>query len=408
MASMDPNAHDRVRPVPIEPEGDDTFGWPQAEEARPERASRPWLPLAIAVSAIVIVFVSIGAFGAIQFEDPEEDDPAGFETALQDEDGEGVTTTTLPPSLEEMIPEVKDRLTLITRDANGVWAVTWDPAFRVPKQEPIEVLDGSVDGELRASFDRSGQYVAFSGSQSGESLTVVGQPTSLSLDNLLGGSMITWHASEVGRLAYMVVDEQGTSTIYVGSVDPATGSLDGATSVLSIEGRAELTRFDRHGFILRNDFTQAFDPDGVPMWAVEGVWPASANDSTIFVVDQTQQWLQIDRLTGAPIEDQRLSGSLDDAAFWVSTTEDTDLIARIVGDPNEGKFSMTVVGGGMRAPRIKAFDEQLHPLRFTRNGDFFVFTNRSRTELVFVDWWNGAEYTVPMPDGHTFFDFHLG
>ena len=144
------------------------------------------------------------------------------------------------------------------------------------------------------------------------------------------------------------------------------------------------------------------------MWELEGIWPASANDSIVFVVDQDKEWLELDRLTGIPAEEQRLRGSLEEAAFWVSTTEDTDLITRIVGDPEEGRFSMTTVGGGMRAPRIKSFDEELYPVRFTRNGQFFVLTNRARTELVFVDWWNGAEYTVPMPDGHTFFDFHLG
>ena len=170
----------------------------------------------------------------------------------------------------------------------------------------------------------------------------------------------------------------------------------------------ELHRFDSAGFIVRNDFARAFDHDGNLVWEVEGVWPASATDSTVIAVTPDFAWITVDRMTGELIEDDRVVGTPETSAFWVSTTEDTDLIVRIAGDPDDGRFSMTTVGAGMRAPRIKSFDEPLYPIRFTRNGRYFVFHNPGSTELVFVNWWNGAEHTVPLPDGHTLLDFHLG
>ena len=60
---MDPNADDRVRPVPI---GSEDAGASrgldvEADPARRGRARRPWLPLAIAATAVAIVFISRAA-----------------------------------------------------------------------------------------------------------------------------------------------------------------------------------------------------------------------------------------------------------------------------------------------------------------------------------------------------------
>lgn len=406
---MDPNADDRVRPVPIEPgDAEASRGLDvEADPARPDRARRPWLPLAIAASAVGIVFVSITAFGALQFEDPERPSAESFASDFVAEDEESVTTTTLPPSLEELIPGVRDRLTIITHDADSVWAVLWDPAFRVPNQEQIKVPDNAVLAGMRASFDRSGQFVAVNSCPNGECFTLIGTPTDVRSESQFSSAHFTWHASEVGRIAWTEFVE-GTTVIFTATANPVTGGLEDVEEAFRIDGITELHRFDSSGFIVRNDYTRAFDHEGNVVWEVEGIWPASSNDSIVSVVTPDMEWITIDRSTGAPLGEQRLTGSLQDTAFWVSTTEDTDLIVRIAGDPASGRFSMTVVGGGMRAPRIKSFDDPLSPLRFTRNGQYFVFTNSDDSELVFVDWWNGAEYTVPMPPGHRFIDFHLG
>lgn len=393
---------DRVRPIPIEDEDIATQGAPSERMAAPKR---PWLPVVIAIAAVVVVVTSVSVFGALRFEDPEPFDPDAFAADVDAE--EAASTTTIPPSLEETIPGVTDRLTIVSVDDEAIWTLLWDPSYHLPKPVRHEVPPSSTDAlATRATFDRSGQFVAVGSCAGGTCGSWIGPPTDLGIEpDLTGDNHVTWHASEVGRLAWTTFDDE-TTTVMFGTANPLTGQVEDARAALTIPGLAELSHWDTHGFIVRNEATTAYSPTGEVLWRLEDAWPSSATDSIIAMVSSDLEWLVVDRATGEPIEDQRLRATLDDSTLWLSASQSTDLMARVTSF--DDRLSLTVIGGGMRAPRIRQIDEPLVPLRFTENGRYFVFTNEEASLLTFLDWFTGAGYTVNLPEGHRLIGFYLG
>lgn len=394
----------RVRPIPIE--DDDVIEHVAPERAQTAAPRRPWLPVAIAVVAVAIVMGSVAAFGALRFDDPPTTPPDAFVAAQVDDEGSTTTATSVPPRLDEAIPGVTDRLTLIAENDEGLWTLLWDPAFREPKAVPLGI-EPHVSGPGNvASFDRGGRFVAVETCLPAVCSLYVGLPADPGADadlTNIGGWV--WHGSEVGRIAWTeLVDTE--SLIYTASINPLSNTLENVTEVFRVEGLVILRHWDAAGFILRSDTTAAYTSTGQPMWAIEGAVPTSATRTIVSLWEEGFGWTIVDRRTGEHSDAIEIAGTSSDSAVWLTTSESTDLIAKVASGVNGSK--LTVVSGSLNAPRLVSIKQGLQPLRFTENGQFFVFMNESGTTMSFVDWRTGASYEVDAPSDYRIVGFYLG
>ncbi|MGI9667001.1 MAG: hypothetical protein ACR2N2_07880 [Acidimicrobiia bacterium] len=394
----------RVRPIPIE--DDDVVEDVSPKRVRGDAPRRPWLPLAIAASAVVVVMASVAGFGALRFDEPPTTPPDAFTAGEVDADGSTTTAAPLPPRLDESIPGITDRLTLIAENDKGLWTLLWDPAFREPKAVSLGIEpDLSGPGNI-AMFDRGGRFIALETCLPAACSLYVGLPADPGVEaDLINVGGWVWHGTEVGRLAWTELVETET-VIRTASVNPLSSSLEDVTVAMTVPGIVELAHWDASGFILRNAETTAYDPSGNALWSISGVFPTSATTSIVSLVDEGFVWTLVDRLTGERTEHLDVSGSAEDSRVWLTTSESTDLVAKVAEGVSGSQ--LTVVSGSLNAPRLVSIKQGFDPLRFTENGQFFVFVNTNATTLAFVDWRTGASYEVDAPANYRVVGFYLG
>lgn len=395
---------DRVRPISIE---DDDAEHRNAPPLRDRSGpARPWLPLLIAIGAVVIVIGSVATFGALRFEDPEPADVASFSATTLDEEGSTTTATTLPPRLEELLPGITDRLTLVAeRDGEAV-TLLWDPSFRVPKMIPLGVSSTSRSHITAALFDRGGRFVALEKCDAQQTCDLyVGLPADVGarpdIENAFG---FTWHASEVGRLAWVQASENGY-TVYTATANPLSKSIQDIQPAFTLAELPSLVQWDNLGFVatylIEPQRTVALTPTGTEVWTRTGRG-TTATESIVAVVDGSQGWSIVARDTGEPGG----AGAPAEELLYVSTSDSAELIARL-SVRNEEYYSLTVTGGALSAPRIVTIEQDYTPLGFTDDGTYFLFLSGEES-IVFVDWNRGAARTVSAPDGDTIIGIDVG
>jgi len=400
------DGRDRVRPIPIE-DGDDVpveHGEPPRRRRRSR--SRPWLPLLIAIIAVVIVVGSVSIFGALRFEDPEPADVASFSATTLDEEGSTTTATTLPPRLEELLPGITDRLTLITEHEGAAVTLLWDPSFRIPKSIPLGVSSTSRSRLKMALFDRGGRFLAVEKCDAQQICDIhVGLPADVGpkpdIENALG---FTWHASEVGRIAWVPAARDGY-TVYTGTANPLSKSLTETQPQFTLPELPRLVQWDNLGFVvtypIKPERTVALTPDGTEVWARSGRG-TTATESIVPVVDGSEGWSMVDRDTGEPMGASAPAEEL----LYVATSDSAELVARLSVRSDE-YYSLTVTGSDLSAPRIVTVEQQYEPLGFTDDGTYFLFLSGSEA-VVFVDWNRGAARQVAAPDGHSVIGIDVG
>ena len=397
---------DRVRPIPI----DDDEGIAPVHGEPPQRRgggrSRPWLPLLIAIVAVVIVIGSVSVFGALRFEDPEPVDVASFSATTLDEDGSTTTATTLPPRLEELLPGITDRLTLIAEQDDEAVTLLWDPSFRVPKAIPLGVSSSPRSSLGAALFDRGGRFVAIEKCDAQQVCDLhIGLPADVGVQADVEGALgFTWHASEVGRIAWVQASADGY-TVYTATANPLTKSLDDVTPAFTLDEPIRLVQWDNHGFVAKyvvgDVKTAALAPDGTSVWDVPGT-ATTATESIVGVFDSDAGWSIVERTTGASVGTTAPAAEL----LYVAASDSAELIARLSLKSDE-YYSLTVTGGDLTAPRIVTIERDYTPLGFTEDGRYFLFLG-SEESVVFVDWNRGSARTVSAPDGHTIIGIDVG
>jgi len=396
---------DRVRPIPIE---DDDGADYRSEPPRRDSSgpSLPWLPLLIAIGAVVIVVGSVSVFGALRFEDPEPADVASFSATTVDEDGSTTTATTLPPRLEELLPGITDRLTLIADYEGEAISLLWDPSFRIPKSIPLGVSSTSRSSLGTALFDRGGRFLAVEKCDAQQICDIhVGLPADVGskpdIENALG---FTWHASEVGRIAWVQASKDGY-TVYTATTDPLSKGVNAVQPQFTLSELPRLVQWDNLGFVVTHVVeparTVALTTDGVEVWALNGRG-TTATESIVPIVDGSQGWSIVARDTGEPIG----AGAPAEDLVYVATSDSAELIARL-SVRSDQYYSLTVTGGDLTAPRIVTIERDYTPLGFTEDGRYFLFLG-SEESVVFVDWNRGAARTVSAPDGHTIIGIDVG
>lgn len=393
----------RVRPIPIE----DPFGSNAGAGSTPDgRAERRWLPFVAAIGAIVVITASVGAFGALRYED---EPPTGFDALQSPENAADLPTTTVPAAsrqLDELLPGVSVRLTLIAERDDTLWALLWDPSFREPKAVPLGIESTPTARLSRAEFDRSGRFVAVEACGHRTCDVYVGSSSDVGTAPVLGGILgFTWHASEVGRLSWIVPVADGYA-VRTGTVDPLTMTIrdDETAFVLPEPGR--LVQWDALGFVVRRFIneraTAAYGPDGQVLWTLPG--EVSTGTASIVAVLDESGWSTVDRATGIPIE--AVGGQENRSFLFVTTSESADLIARLA-ERTDGSYSLMVTGGSMAAMRVVTIAQRYDPVGFTDDGTYFLLIGQGR-RVVFVDWSRSASYEVVVPDGYDILGLDLG
>lgn len=391
--------HERVRPIEYTPDDSAPRMSGRIQDPEPGRP-RPWIALALSGVAIFVAVGAVALFGSLEFNDPEPQEPQEFASGAQSE--VDTPSDTLPPRLEDSLPNLTDRLTLVAVVDDTLQTLLWDPSFRVPKAYdlPIEDIDESTD--IEASFDSGGRTLAVTVTTPKSTQVYLGDPTDIGrTPDIIGPASLIWHASQVGSIAWVLPGEDDQWNLHTGKVDPLSGTITYDEVAAQFSTPVGLVRWDSSGFVLnRGSSVVAIDDSGQEMWQLVGVAVSgSASILTVIAPDDSAsdtRWVITDRLTGAPTAHQ-VTGTPGDV--WVTTSRDSDLIAEIAASVD--KTRALVNGPEIAASRIVQIDQQVAPIGFTSSGEYLQFHLFDSNDLVFVNWRTGATHIVPIPNNTT-------
>jgi len=409
----------RVRPIAMERDDDSAFSVQDNKAPHRHRPRRPWLPLAISGLTVVVVVVVVSVSGGLKFDDPAPQDPERFASrsgvveTTETTEASASTTTTLPSRLDDLLPGLSDRLTLIVNTEDGIQSLVWDPSSRTPRPYGLTVPPLSNLDFASAAFDSGGRTLAVLVNTStgrdiwaGTATNVGGSP------DIRQVSSWVWHATEVGAIAWMGFPNDPNGGLTTGSISPLTGNLVDVRNISDLTTPGGIVRWDTHGFIV-NDINTiiAINDDGSVAWERAGIARTASSSFVIArVPDETTgnlTWAVLDRTDGELTTEIGTLPETSQGAVWVTTSRSTGLIAT-VKEIDTRSSSLTVRGAELAAPRIIRIDQSVRPIGFTTQGEFFVFDATDTNNLVFVNWRTGAIRSVPVADNYTVIAIDLG
>lgn len=413
----------RVRPIPIEDDGSSEFESDADTGTRDgdQPSVRPWLPLTLAAVAVAIVLGSVASFGAFQDQDTPPANEALTESEPPEEEAPSQPTT-VAASLQDTIPGVTDRLTLLANGPNGATALVWDPSFVEPK--PLEVVtfgivESPIDPTLRlrsATFDAGGDFVAVTGvpRDSATEVLRVGTPTDVSAVTIEGATSFAWHATDVAHLAWIELNAGGVPTLNTARVNPLSRVLMNQKEVAEVAAvGSRLVRWDEEGFLLNSGFGEivALSPNGDELWRSLGR-ALTASASTIYTTTRDadpdrlasvrvldRSGLEIDVLFDEGVDDELISRT-------VSTSGNTGLVARV--DVRRDRTLIELEGPAFVGTRIIEYDDETQPIGFISNDNYFVLKAIGTNDLIFVNWWLGSIHVLTVPDQYGIVGFDFG
>jgi len=243
------NDDERVRPISFEDDGSVASSNvdPDPAKSDPHR-TRPWMPMVLVGGSIALVLGIVSVLGALEFETPSNSGPPSFSSPPADT-GTGTETppATLPPTLEESLPGLTDRLTLVALTPGGIATLLWDPSFRIPREYPLSVPLTDGVRAVFARFDSAGRSLAIETRSTADDYSVyLGDPTDLASEPaLISNSQIAWHATEIGALAWIAAgDTTGAFELRTGSVNPLTGVVMDDVVVATFDAPVRVVRWD--------------------------------------------------------------------------------------------------------------------------------------------------------------------
>ncbi len=404
--------HELVRPIGIDHDDGadpDRLATQHATSESTER--RRWLPLAISISAIVLVIGVVSAFGALQFDEAASQDPAVFASNA----GEADTTqgsSALPPRLDELVPGLNDRLTLVVETEDGLRSLVWEPSFRIPEPHTLSVGTLGRTDAVTVKFDSAGRSIAIGVPSSVGTDVYLGSPTEMSKQpSLIDVSSFAWHATQAGSIAWIARDAAGGTQLHSATLDPLSGSVV-ENIVINLDSSASIIRWDAAGFLINSLLNDdmaviSLNPDGSQLWSRRGV-ATSASRSIVatMVPDETKhykRWVVIDRASGEPVG-QPIDGSPADV--WMTTSLDTNLIGVVA--MFDRRTSLTINGPRIATRRIIQIDTRVSPIGFSATSEYFLFDALDSNDIVFVNWRTGATHTVPIPSEYEVISQRVG
>jgi hypothetical protein len=375
---------------------------------------RPWLPIALSAVAVVGVLTSVTLFGAVEHEDPPPLNPLPFASDAEDVPTE-TAPVTLAPALQDIIPDITDRLTLMVVGPEGPAVLLWDPSFVQPKVIDLEIgTDSGYDYE--ASFDSSGRFVALAASAFDSAATdlYLGVPTDVGDVELLDVRGYQWHTTQVGRIAWLETDDSGNSVLRTGEVGPVSQDLHDVTIITTIGPDLELVRWDSEGFVLSDTnvgMVYALDALGSEQWTRRGHVLATSGNTILI----SPQRVLLDRATfvesftreGDPVETVLDEETRDDVLIrTMATSLNSDMVARI--DVQEDSMRIEIRSPEIAALRAIHYNQPAAPIGFTLNDQYFVLESEKQNDLLFVRWKHSLTYELDVPDEFEVIGFDIG
>ncbi len=403
-----------VRPIPIE--DDDGVHHPAEGTPLPARANhhRPWLPLAVSGAAVVMLIGAVTFLGAVEYSDAPRTDPRVFSlTTIPSTDTSPAEV--LPPTLEETIPGITDRLTLITTDGETLWTLVWDPSFRVPK--PYSLTSPSGVSWTTASFDAGGRVMAATGTGPDKNRprdVWLGPPTQIDhTPDIRDTWSAVWHATEVSRLAFVTVsDDAGSGAVFqlwTTEFDALTNAPSEPNLVAEFDQSTDIVRWDGNGFVMQiGNRTAGLDPAGVEIWRVDG---SAHSASPNFVPHGRRtaggrEWSLIDRATGVQVSFTNFDSAATASAANVIAARNSDLFA--AATPREAGTTITIFGSKRSVRRILQVEGDPMLYQFTPDATFLILRLPDTNDLVFLDWRSGAVHRFDVPSDHEVLAVDLG
>ncbi|MDK1016150.1 MAG: hypothetical protein QGM46_03015 [Actinomycetota bacterium] len=404
-----------VRPIPIEDRGGEQTSDGRAPRAeRGLRPQRPWLPLLVSGAALIGLIGSVVFVGAVEFQDARATDPRDFTIAASD--GDATPPATLPPMLEESIPGISDRLTLITAEDHALWILVWDPSFRLPEMQRFNARRSTA--WPFASFDTSGRLVAVTGLEVREeeapsvqdtpSLWIASPNEVERAYRISRVSSAQWHATDVARISY-VRELNSSFTLVIADVDPLTKLPTTSDLITVFDVLPHIVRWDRDGFVLQiGEQTVALDSAGALLWSADGRATTASPDFVpqLRRTGEHPGWYLLDRLTGD-------AESFD--TFGIDASEDS---TQIVASSSNNIFAavtrrfdrttVAVIGSDLIAPRIIQVPGDPTPFRFTSDAAFLILRTADGNDLLFLGWRSGGTHRFDVPAGHYVLAINLG
>jgi len=410
----------RVRRISIEKDGDQTPTEQDRATPRHNRPRRPWLPLVISGLTVAIAIVVVSVSGGLRFDDPIPQDPERFASRSGDveptdaiETAGTTTTSTLALRLDELLPGLSDRLTFIATTEEEIRSLVWDPSFRFPVSFGLAISPMSNPRRASAAFDSGGRSLAVLVNTSTGRDIWAGTPTDVGdSPDITQVSSWVWNATEVGAIAWMGFPNDPNGGLSTGSISPLTGNLVDVKNVSRLTTPGGIVRWDNQGFIVNDiDAIRAINDDGSIAWERAGV---ALSASSSFVIAQVPDastgnlgFAVLDRTDGELTAEIGTMPETSQGDVWVGTSRNTGLIAT-VKEIDSRSSSLTVRGDELAAPRIIRIDQNVRPIGFTTQGEFFVFDALDSADLVFVNWRTGAIRSVPLPDEYNVIALDLG
>jgi hypothetical protein len=363
---------------------------------------------------VVGVLTSVALFGAVEHEDPPPLNPPPFASNAEDLPA-ATTPVTFAPALQDIIPDITDRLTLMVVGPEGPAVLLWDPSFVQPKVIDLEIgHDGGYD--YQASFDSSGRFVALAASafDSAETDLYLGVPTDVGDIDLPNVRGYRWHTTQVGRIAWLEIHSSGESVLLTGEMDPVSQTLHDVTTITTIGPDLELVRWDSEGFVLSDTNlgkVYALDELGVEQWTRRGHVLATSGNTMLIAPER----VLIERATfvesftrdGDPIETVLDEEARDDVLIrTMATTLNSDMVARI--DVQEGSMRIEIRGPQIAALRVIHYNQAAPPIGFTSNDQYFVLESEEGNDLLFVRWKRSVTYELDVPDEFKVIGFDVG
>ncbi|MEZ5175905.1 MAG: hypothetical protein R2823_06835 [Acidimicrobiia bacterium] len=407
-----PSDDPRVRPIPIEDDLSASVLSSPSDEGTPI-TGRPWLPIAVSGLAVAIVVGSVALFGALGEDDPPVLDSTPFADRAGVEDRAGNASPFGEP-LNELIPGIEDRLTLIVDSEDGPTTLQWDPEFIRPKEILLDPRP-APDSTHRAVFDSSGRFIAVT-EHLPDTLTYnlsLGIPTELETVTLPAVLSHTWHATEVGRLAWVQQMADESSMLFTAAVDPMGRSLMHISAVTPIDEGEQLVRWDANGFLSTTprQTTLWRSGDGSLLRSRPGTVAAVSATSLVMAPphvapDHLTEAVLMTRMGDDPetLFDRRVME--DDGVASVAMSANTDLLANFRGGLSDAHLE--VHGPTVNPTRHLTYRGALTPVGFTANDRFVVLRVDGTNDLVFADWMAGSFHLLDVPEGYTVLAFDIG
>lgn len=404
----------RVRPIPIEDEKSSPSE--PVERVSKERGGqrRPWLPVVVSGVAVAIVLGSVATFGAVQDRDPPPLDPSAFRNVPDDVADGPTTTTTLGEPLSKIIPGIRDRLTLVVDGPNGPATLLWDPSFVEPKELTL-LADTSEDVAYSASFDSGGRFMALfvHKSTASASSLYVGVPTNVGGLDLVGVQTYQWHATEVGRIAWVQLHPGSQPSLFTATVDQLQKTVSDVEELAELADGDRLVRWDPAGFVFNTSDNRVVwrDQAGVEQSHIEGTAVAAGTTVTVLAPPgmnphllSTAQLMVRDSASRDTILDAPLPPGMTLRTYAMS--RNSDLVARV--DVSALGTRLEVSGPSLAAIHLLDNQDDLAPWGFTGNDQYFVFARIGTNDLVFVDWSLGSVQELDVPDQYTVVALDIG